>query len=185
MSSRGFVRLPQSALKNVAACSGVRGIFHDHSRGSRPPGEVQFYAAAPENYAAAHQIWLISIGLSGNTLDFMPNSGLYMHLAKALWKAFDRVVPLRYRGHLLKWHRQDGMEVPSGDRVATGRNTMKKSLLLGVALATLALCAPASAELKFKPGEDPKIPLGGFRRAQEGRPEGRDADDLRTVARRG
>ena len=31
---------------------------------------------------------------------------------------------------------------------------MKKSLLLGVALAALALCAPASAELKFKPGED-------------------------------
>lgn len=32
---------------------------------------------------------------------------------------------------------------------------MKKSLLLGVALATLALCAPAlSADLLFKPGED-------------------------------
>ena len=62
---------------------------------------------------------------------------------------------------------------------------MKKSLLLGVALATLALCAPASAELKFKPGEDPALQLGEFRRSQEGRPQGRDADDLRTVARRG
>jgi alpha-glucoside transport system substrate-binding protein len=34
---------------------------------------------------------------------------------------------------------------------------MKKSLLLGVALATLALSAPASAELKFKPGEDKRF----------------------------
>ena len=39
---------------------------------------------------------------------------------------------------------------------------MKKSLLLGVALATLALCAPASAELKFKPGEDPKFHWADF-----------------------
>ena len=34
---------------------------------------------------------------------------------------------------------------------------MKKILLLGAALATLALSAPASAELKFKPGEDPRF----------------------------
>ena len=34
---------------------------------------------------------------------------------------------------------------------------MKKSLLLGVALAALALGVPASAELKFKPGEDPRF----------------------------
>ncbi len=34
---------------------------------------------------------------------------------------------------------------------------MKKVLLLGVALAALALGAPAQAELKFKPGEDPRF----------------------------
>ena len=34
---------------------------------------------------------------------------------------------------------------------------MKKTLLLGVALAALAFAAPASAELKFKPGEDKKF----------------------------
>jgi alpha-glucoside transport system substrate-binding protein len=39
---------------------------------------------------------------------------------------------------------------------------MKKSLLLGVALATLALCAPASAELKFKPGEDKRFHWENF-----------------------
>ena len=39
---------------------------------------------------------------------------------------------------------------------------MKKSLLLGVALATLAFCAPASAELKFKPGEDKKFHWENF-----------------------
>ena len=39
---------------------------------------------------------------------------------------------------------------------------MKKSLLLGVALATLALCAPASAELKFKPGEDARFNWADF-----------------------
>ena len=39
---------------------------------------------------------------------------------------------------------------------------MKKRLLLGVALATLALCAPASAELKFKPGEDARFHWADF-----------------------
>ncbi|MBU0584472.1 MAG: ABC transporter substrate-binding protein [Alphaproteobacteria bacterium] len=39
---------------------------------------------------------------------------------------------------------------------------MKKSLLLGVALATLALSAPASAELKFKPGEDSKFTWSNY-----------------------
>jgi len=34
---------------------------------------------------------------------------------------------------------------------------MKKSLLMGAALSVLALCAPASAELKFKPGEDARF----------------------------
>ena len=37
---------------------------------------------------------------------------------------------------------------------------MKKSLLLGVALAALAFAAPASAELKFKPGEDAQLHTG-------------------------
>ena len=39
---------------------------------------------------------------------------------------------------------------------------MKKSLLLGVALAALALAAPASAELKFKPGEDARFTWANF-----------------------
>ena len=39
---------------------------------------------------------------------------------------------------------------------------MKKSLLLGVALAALALAAPASAELKFKPGEDARFNWANF-----------------------
>lgn len=39
---------------------------------------------------------------------------------------------------------------------------MKKSLLLGVALATIALCAPALAELKFKPGEDKRFHWENF-----------------------
>jgi alpha-glucoside transport system substrate-binding protein len=39
---------------------------------------------------------------------------------------------------------------------------MKKSLLLSVALATFALCAPASAELKFKPGEDKRFHWENF-----------------------
>ncbi|UDL86832.1 ABC transporter substrate-binding protein [Mesorhizobium sp. PAMC28654] len=34
---------------------------------------------------------------------------------------------------------------------------MKKMLLLGVAVAAFALSAPAQAELKFKPGEDPRF----------------------------
>ncbi len=34
---------------------------------------------------------------------------------------------------------------------------MKKMLLLGAAFATLALSLPAQAELKFKPGEDPRF----------------------------
>ena len=34
---------------------------------------------------------------------------------------------------------------------------MKKTLMLGVALSALALTAPASAELKFKPGEDARF----------------------------
>lgn len=34
---------------------------------------------------------------------------------------------------------------------------MKKMLLLGAAFATLALNAPAHAELKFKPGEDKRF----------------------------
>lgn len=39
---------------------------------------------------------------------------------------------------------------------------MKKSLLLGAALAVLAFAAPASAELKFKPGEDAKFNWANF-----------------------
>lgn len=39
---------------------------------------------------------------------------------------------------------------------------MKKVLLLGVALAALALGAPAQAELKFKPGEDPRFHWANF-----------------------
>ena len=39
---------------------------------------------------------------------------------------------------------------------------MKKTLLLGVALAAVALSAPASAELKFKPGEDSKFNWANF-----------------------
>ena len=39
---------------------------------------------------------------------------------------------------------------------------MKKRFLLGVALVSLALCAPASAELKFKPGEDPRFHWADF-----------------------
>jgi alpha-glucoside transport system substrate-binding protein len=40
---------------------------------------------------------------------------------------------------------------------------MKKRLLLGAALATLAFCAPASsAELKFKPGEDSRFHWADF-----------------------
>ena len=34
---------------------------------------------------------------------------------------------------------------------------MKKMLLLGAAFVTLALSAPAQADLKFKPGEDPRF----------------------------
>ncbi|BCG69225.1 alpha-glucoside ABC transporter substrate-binding protein [Mesorhizobium sp. 113-1-2] len=39
---------------------------------------------------------------------------------------------------------------------------MKKMLLLGVAFGALALGAPAHAELKFKPGEDPKFHWANF-----------------------
>ena len=39
---------------------------------------------------------------------------------------------------------------------------MKKSLLLGVAFAALAFAAPASAELKFKPGEDARFHWDNF-----------------------
>lgn len=39
---------------------------------------------------------------------------------------------------------------------------MKKTLLMGVALATLALSAPASADLLFKPGEDKKFHWENF-----------------------
>jgi len=39
---------------------------------------------------------------------------------------------------------------------------MRKSLFLGAALAALALAAPASAELKFKPGEDAKFTWQNF-----------------------
>ncbi len=39
---------------------------------------------------------------------------------------------------------------------------MKKTLLLGAALAALAVAAPASAELKFKPGEDSKFHWENF-----------------------
>ncbi len=44
---------------------------------------------------------------------------------------------------------------------------MKKSLLMGAALSVLALCAPASAELKFAPGEDAEVQLGQFRGVEE------------------
>ena len=39
---------------------------------------------------------------------------------------------------------------------------MKKSLLLGVALAALALGTPASAELKFAPGEEARFTWANF-----------------------
>ena len=39
---------------------------------------------------------------------------------------------------------------------------MKKSLLLGVAAAALFIGGPASAELKFKPGEDAKFTWSNF-----------------------
>jgi alpha-glucoside transport system substrate-binding protein len=39
---------------------------------------------------------------------------------------------------------------------------MKKTLMLGVALSALALTAPASAELKFKPGEDARFTWANF-----------------------
>lgn len=39
---------------------------------------------------------------------------------------------------------------------------MRKSLLLGVALAALSIAAPASAELKFAPGEDAKFTWQNF-----------------------
>ncbi|MGF7008488.1 ABC transporter substrate-binding protein [Aminobacter sp. BE322] len=39
---------------------------------------------------------------------------------------------------------------------------MKKTLMLGVALAAFALTAPASAELKFKPGEDARFTWANF-----------------------
>jgi alpha-glucoside transport system substrate-binding protein len=39
---------------------------------------------------------------------------------------------------------------------------MKKTLMLGVALSALALAAPASAELKFKPGEDARFNWANF-----------------------
>ena len=39
---------------------------------------------------------------------------------------------------------------------------MKKTLLLGAALAALAYAAPASAELKFAPGEDSKFHWENF-----------------------
>lgn len=39
---------------------------------------------------------------------------------------------------------------------------MKKSLLMGAALFVLALSAPASAELKFKPGEDARFDWANF-----------------------
>ena len=39
---------------------------------------------------------------------------------------------------------------------------MKKTLMLGVALAALAFAAPASAELKFKPGEDARFNWANF-----------------------
>jgi alpha-glucoside transport system substrate-binding protein len=39
---------------------------------------------------------------------------------------------------------------------------MRKSLFLGVALAAIALAGPASAELKFKPGEDARFTWSNF-----------------------
>jgi hypothetical protein len=43
---------------------------------------------------------------------------------------------------------------------------MRKSLLAGAALATIAMyAAPAAAELKFAPGEDGTFHLGGLRNA--------------------
>ena len=39
---------------------------------------------------------------------------------------------------------------------------MRKTLLLGVAFAAVALSAPASAELKFKPGEDARFTWANF-----------------------
>jgi len=39
---------------------------------------------------------------------------------------------------------------------------MNRHLVLGSALAALALASPASAELKFKPGEDPRFTWSDF-----------------------
>src|SRR4051794_39491800 len=66
--------------------------------------------------------------------------------AKALW------ILRRVRGF---W--RDGMEVPLLEMDVTGGRSMSKTLLLGAALTVLALTVPASAELKFKPGEDPRF----------------------------
>jgi alpha-glucoside transport system substrate-binding protein len=49
------------------------------------------------------------------------------------------------------------MEVPSGVGHHWEGIPMKKFLLLGAALAAFALSGPARAELKFKPGEDPRF----------------------------
>ena len=62
---------------------------------------------------------------------------------------------------------------------------MKKSLLLGVALGDACALRAGFGRAEVQAGRGREVPLGEFRRAQEGRPEGRDADDLRTVARRG
>ncbi len=62
---------------------------------------------------------------------------------------------------------------------------MKKTLLLGVALAALAFAAPASAELKFPPGEDARFHWDNFEALKQVDLKRRDAHDLRAVARRG
>src|SRR5262249_13471170 len=87
-----------------------------------------------------------------------------MTLAKALWKSLDRVVPGRQSGHLPRRHcaGRDGGLVRL-DSKPLGGIAMKKSLLLGVALAAFAFSAPAlAADLKFKPGEDKRFHWENF-----------------------
>ncbi len=60
---------------------------------------------------------------------------------------------------------------------------MKLRLAVSAALLAMAIATPAlSAELKYKPGEGP-LQLGQFRGPEEGRPQGRDPDHFRPLAR--
>ena len=66
-----------------------------------------------------------------------------------------------------------------------GGMPMKKTLLLGVALAAHRPFRTRVGRTQVQAGRRCQIQLGEFRGPQEGRPQGRDAFDLRAVARRG